>query len=110
MSLLLLLLLSLKHMQMCANCGATETRVWRVSNAGLMCCNACGTFWQKHHQHRPEHLLAANEAKRAAQRAASEAAASASDMCGKFCACNEACQQACQPVLCTVSDISKTVC
>ena len=28
----------------------------------------------------------------------------------KFCDCNEACQQACQPVLCTVSDISKTVC
>lgn len=60
-------------LQMCANCGVTSTRVWRVANAGLMCCNACGMFYQKHHQHRPEHLLAANRAKQDARQAAAAA-------------------------------------
>jgi hypothetical protein len=43
--------------------------VWRAANAGLMCCNACGMYFKKHRQHRPEHLLAANKAKQDARQA-----------------------------------------
>lgn len=60
----------LPTLQRCANCGASSSRVWRAANAGLLCCNACGMYYQKHQQHRPEHLLAANRAKQAAAAAA----------------------------------------
>jgi ribosomal protein L37AE/L43A len=62
---------------MCANCGTTTTRVWRVANAGLLCCNACGMFFQKHAHHRPQHLLAASASKKAKRDAKQGSAAAA---------------------------------
>eukprot|EP00883_Tetradesmus_obliquus_P013441 jgi/Sobl393_1/6391/SZX78464.1 len=63
---------------MCANCGISYSTVWRIGNAGLTLCNACGMFYNKHdHEHRPEHLIASARAKAEAQAAAAAAGAAA---------------------------------
>jgi hypothetical protein len=67
-------------LQMCCNCGTTSTSVWRVANAGLKCCNACGTYFAKHNAHRPEHLVAACKAKSAERKAAAAAATPSSSL------------------------------
>lgn len=38
--------------ELCGNCGATETPMWRKSGDGQTVCNACGLYWKLHGCHR----------------------------------------------------------
>ncbi|GME80615.1 unnamed protein product [Ambrosiozyma monospora] len=42
--------------QICANCGATKTPLWRRTPDGALTCNACGLYYKANHTHRPVNL------------------------------------------------------
>ncbi|GME77579.1 unnamed protein product [Ambrosiozyma monospora] len=42
--------------QVCANCGATKTPLWRRTPDGALTCNACGLYYKANHTHRPVNL------------------------------------------------------
>ncbi|CAG8541653.1 975_t:CDS:10 [Ambispora gerdemannii] len=49
----------------CANCKTTNTPGWRVgATQDEKLCNACGLYYSKHKQHRPEHLWGIVRSKR----------------------------------------------
>lgn len=38
--------------ELCGNCGATDTPMWRKTEDGMVVCNACGLYHKLHGQHR----------------------------------------------------------
>lgn len=46
----------LKADAVCANCGTTNTPLWRKNDLQQVLCNACGLFWKMHNKHRPLHM------------------------------------------------------
>ncbi|KAI8465546.1 MAG: hypothetical protein J3K34DRAFT_487467 [Monoraphidium minutum] len=58
--------------KMCGNCAACKTRVWR-HGAGLLLCNACGMYLQKHGTHRTAELIVAHLQRLERERAATAA-------------------------------------
>ncbi|OAQ23708.1 GATA-domain-containing protein, partial [Linnemannia elongata AG-77] len=48
----------------CANCGQTETPLWRKDAKGQSICNACGLYSRLHQRDRPVTMRKSNIARR----------------------------------------------